>query len=287
MSDPLTIGIVASIAAGANDQLREEVDALRDLGIEIDVWVSWEAAQNRELTRRFIEQDKGLIVAAGGDGTLNAVAEAVYQAGADIEIGGLAFGTANDFLTGLDQQNDRLSGILRRDAHDTDVGWVASHDRVFLNIATGGFGAEVTADTNPRLKSAFGGLAYVLSGIGRLADLEPFELELSSADFSWSGQTLGFAVGNGCQTGGGFRVCSAAAVDDGLLDVCIAPEAAANSFKAYVLDGLVQSEDVIYEQVESVEIRTSREVHVNLDGEPITGDHFVFEVEPRAISMRR
>ncbi len=282
-----SVGIVASVSAGADVTLRKHVEEFRAMGVPVEVRVAWEASQNAEIVERFVDAGHTLIVAAGGDGTINAVVESVVRQGADCEVGALAFGTANDFLTNLGLEKDLLSGILRRDSKPTDIVRLASHDRIVVNVATGGFGAEITASTDPTLKSTLGGLAYVLSGIGRLAELEPFELQLAADDYEWSGQTLGFAVGNGKQTGGGFEVCAKAALDDGLLDVCIAPQTARDSFKSYVVEGLTESSNVIYRQAKRVQIRTSREVHVNLDGEPVAGDEFEFEIVPGGVALRR
>ena len=61
-----------------------------------------------------------------------------------------------------------------------DVGKV--NDRFFVNVTSGGFGAEVTASTPPQLKKALGGAAYSLMGVVTAAKMNPYECRFKAPD---------------------------------------------------------------------------------------------------------
>ena len=61
--------------------------------------------------------------------------------------------------------------VVETDPVTVDVG--RSGDRAFMNVATGGFGTEVTVNTDPKLKRMLGGAAYFVTGLGHFSELEP------------------------------------------------------------------------------------------------------------------
>jgi lipid kinase YegS len=138
-------------------------------------------------------------------------------------------GTANDFATAagiptepegafalIGQATPRAIDLLRVDADGTPW-WCA-------NLASGGFGTQVTVETDAGLKKMLGGLAYVITGIAKLGRIEPITARLSGPDFAWEGDFIALGIGNGRQAGGGQQLCPQAVIDDGLLDVTVLPE---------------------------------------------------------------
>ena len=85
----------------------------------------------------------------------------------------LPLGTANDFARSIGVPTDDLTHAMLIAAGDTarpvDIG--IFDGKPFFNMATGGFGARVTAQTDPDLKKRLGGLAYLLTGVSRFGDL--------------------------------------------------------------------------------------------------------------------
>ena len=94
----------------------------------------------------------------------------------------------------------------------------------FINLVSGGFGSRVTVETDPELKRRLGGLAYLLTGISRFAELSANRDSFRAEGFSWEGPFVAVAIGNGRQAGGGVQLCPDAVLDDGLLDLTIMPE---------------------------------------------------------------
>ena len=97
-------------------------------------------------------------------------------------------------------------------------------DRTFINVATGGFGTQVTVETPPEVKRLLGRVAYLVAGVASIGRLQARTIQVRVLDFAWQGATYVFAVGNGRQAGGGFQMCEHALLNDGLLDLMIVPD---------------------------------------------------------------
>ena len=90
----------------------------------------------------------------------------------------------------------------------------------FINVASGGFGAEITATTPVDMKKKLGGVAYTLVGLIKAFDLKPYTGRLLvPGEDPVEGSMVVMAVGNNHLAGGGFDVAPAAVIDDGLLDL--------------------------------------------------------------------
>ena len=169
-----------------------------------------------------------------------------------------------------------------------DVGRVAG--RPFVNVATGGFGTEITVETRPELKKVMHGAAYLITGLTHLAELHPVEARFTGPGFSWAGELLVLAVGNGRQAGGGHVLCPNALLDDGLLDVNILPNPARGQRAAALQALLREGKVALWRQAVSarlpwVELEAPEPLQVNLDGEPISGTKLRFEVLPGALQV--
>ena len=120
------------------------------------------------------------VIAGGGDGTINAVVNALVGKGKKnpkATMGVLPLGTANDFAHGLGLPCDDLKQCLEiactAKAKPIDVG--RANKRSFINVTSGGFGAEITATTPVGMKKALGGGAYTLMGLIKAFGLEPYK----------------------------------------------------------------------------------------------------------------
>lgn len=129
---------------GANEpQLREAVNLLRDEGIDIHVRVT-----RKGDAARFIDEALQLnvetVIAGGGDGTINEVATALVERGGKMALGILPLGTANDFATSVGIPQDLASALkLAIVGRDVPIDIARVNDKTgFINMATGGFGAD-------------------------------------------------------------------------------------------------------------------------------------------------
>jgi lipid kinase YegS len=285
--------------ATGNEDVREAVATLRDRGVRLEVRVTWESGDAERYVAEAIVHGVDTIIAAGGDGTLSEVAETLAHreepADALPSLGLLPLGTANDFATAAEIPDAPLAALelirhaparpvdlLRIDA-DGKVWWCA-------NVASGGFGTEVTVETDEGLKKVLGGLAYLVTGVSRLGRIDPIQARVRAPGFEWAGGFIALGVGNGRQAGGGQVLCPEALIDDGLLDVTVIPELSgevASTFAALVKGGKRGALEQVAERVQApwVEIEAELPLTLNLDGEPVQARHFRIDCVPGRVNL--
>ena len=285
--------------AAEGDDLRAAVGALRGAGVRLDVRVTWESGDAERLVAEAIRDGVDTVIAAGGDGTLSEVATSLANRdlGADAlpSLGLVPLGTANDFATAAGMPLDAemaLRLILEVAATPIDLLRVRAdgRDHWVVNLASGGFGTEVTTNTDESLKSMLGGLAYVVSGLGQLGRIEPQRVRLSGPGFDWEGEFIALGIGNGRQAGGGQALCPDALIDDGLLDVTVVPpldgEVAATLGTAMLEGREAALERVaIRARLPWLEISAPLPLTLNLDGEPLQARSFHIECIPGSMRM--
>lgn len=289
-------------SAGRAD-VRSAVEAVRAMGHEVSVRVTYEAGDTERIAAEALRENQeariDVLVSAGGDGTIHAVVDGVLGQLPDYEVPPFAFavlplGTANDFARHIRLDPADITSCLRFAARatpkPTDIGTV--NGRVFVNMATGGFGTKVTSQTDPKLKKMFGGAAYLFTGLHRFSELAASAGRIEAEGFSWEGAFLALAVGNGRRAGGGIRLCPKAKLDDGLLDLTILPMPARDKvgeLLAVLFEGdPARIQDIaIMRRVRSVQIETRDEIQMNLDGEPFHDDRLVIETHPARINLIR
>ena len=274
--------------------VKTAVKHARQSGIDIDVCIPWSGKDLRKFVKRSIKDGVERIVAGGGDGTLNAVVSAMMRGGEGrkASLGILPLGTANDFAKGAGIDSKDLNKAMELACTGTptriDIGRM--NDQHFINVASAGFGAEVTATTPQDMKRVLGGAAYSIMGFVRAFQLEPYEgrLILSNGDVK-EGSMLVMAVGNNRFAGGGYEVAPRASLTDGLLDVAIVSGLRPDSINRVTEElrdpSNQRNEHLLYRQLATFTIETKRPLHVNLDGEPINGSHFDFQCCPKALSV--
>jgi lipid kinase YegS len=276
----------------ANQELRNAVAAVREDGHQIDVRVTWEAGDSSLLAAEAAKEGIDTIIAGGGDGTVNEVLNGLVRVEENRSaLGIIPLGTANDFArsAGIPLQLEAaLRVAVETEPVAVDVG--RSGDRAFMNVATGGFGSEVTVTTDPKLKRLFGGAAYFITGLGHFSELAPVQVHLHGPALDWEGRLLVLAVGNARQAGGGHVLCPEAVLDDGLLDIGVLPEVPKDqhpkAISALMTKGLHAIKDAaLYWRVPWVEVEAPKGLYVNLDGEPTHATHHRFDIEPTRCAL--
>lgn len=294
-----TLRIILNGKSANDERVRQAVRLVRSEGCTVEVRPTWEPGDVQRLTLEALREPKGarpdVIVAGGGDGTVNEViATAVANGvGDDVAFAILPLGTANDFArsAGIDPQNilDALRLAANGSAMPVDVGTLDG--RPFVNLITGGFGSQITAETDPRLKKQLGGFAYALTGLLRVGELTPNEGTFRAEGFEWSGAFVALAIGNGRQAGGGIPLCPDAVIDDGKLDLMIlpyiGPEARAEAVANLLRSGAAAVASVVVRTQSSwVEYEGRQVSHINLDGEPIERQSFRVDCLPARIRLK-
>ena len=269
-----------------NEAVRTAVEDKRKQGWELAVRLTWEAGDAQRWVNEALAQGYPTIIAGGGDGTLRDIAEALAAQPGKASLVLLPLGTANDFsrAAGVPLEPAEALELLDVPPHDIDVGEVGG--QIFLNMATGGFGSQVTANTSEDLKKVLGGAAYLFTGLTRFSELKAAYGELEGPDFHWKGELLALGIGNGRQAGGGHVLCPGALADDGLLDVSIlpAPQEVVGTLLNLMSDGGLDNM-FVRARLPWVNIKVAQGLYINLDGEPLEGDDLRFEALPKALRV--
>ena len=284
-----TVHLILNGKVAANDALRAAVARHRKAGHRIEVRVTWEAGDAKRFVSEAGEVD--LVVAGGGDGTLNEVLHGLMELSyaARPPLGIVPLGTANDFAAGCGIPSDPAKALalcMKGEPIAIDVGKANEH--WFINAASSGFGAEITATTSPELKRLLGAAAYAMMGAILAINLRHYQGSLILPDCEITGSGLVAIVGNGRQTGGGIQIAPRACIDDGLLDVLVVRQisptallAAARELQQLPADG----EYISYRQTPWLEVHSEATIPVNLDGEPLSFSKVRYEVLPKAIQV--
>ena len=274
--------------SAGDDDLRAAVQTLRESGIALEVRVTWEDGDAERYVAEAIADGVDTVIAAGGDGTLSEVATTLAHRDATADalpsLGLVPLGTANDFATAAGIPDGPLAALqlvrevaaapldlLRIDADD-GIHWCA-------NLASGGFGTEVTVETDEGLKKMLGGLAYLITGIARLGRIDALQARLRGPDFAWEGDLIALGIGNGRQAGGGQALCPDALVDDGQLDLTIVPDLSgdvAATVGTLIKEGKHAALDRVATRIRLpwVELASDEPLTLNLDGEPVASRRF-------------
>ncbi|MGH2340339.1 lipid kinase [Segnochrobactraceae bacterium EtOH-i3] len=228
------------------------------------------------------------IVIGGGDGTLNAAADALLDLKKPLGI--LPLGTANDLARTLGLPPDPAAAarvIAAGHTRQIDLGRV--NDRWFFNAASVGLPVAIARAHDPELKRRLKVFAYVVATWRALKGMRRFGVRIEVDGQKVVTRAIQVTVGNGVHFGGGMTVRADASIDDGQLDV-FALEA------RHFLDlvrlapiirfGLQQRDrQVLTFRGREVRIETRRPRSVNTDGEITTRTPAVFSVMEKAITV--
>ncbi len=275
-----TLRMILNGKVAGDPRLPNAVSRIRAAGHRLEVRVTREAGDAARFAAEAVAQGVEVAVAAGGDGTVNGVVTGLMQVDTQprASLAILPLGTANDFAVGCGIPAEPFEALfLAATGRATSIDIAAADGSFFINVASGGFGAPITA-TPPELKRRLGGAAYALMGFLSLLQ----RTSTASTEFRVPGETISGsfllgAIGNGRQAGGGFQVTPNALLDDGLLDILLVREAELEDVDA-VVGELRNPTDpgnryTLYRREPWLEVDAPEggEVFLNLDGEPFTG----------------
>lgn len=164
-----------------------------------------------------------LVVACGGDGTLNETINAVMQCGKRVPIGYIPLGSTNDFAASLEIPTDCMQAaekIIQGTLFPYDVGSI--NGKYFSYIACAGAFAETSYMTSQSLKNKLGHFAYLLSSVKSLSTLRKTTMTVSTPDMTITDDYLFTAFANSMNAGGILNLSSGEIVfNDGLFELLL------------------------------------------------------------------
>jgi diacylglycerol kinase (ATP) len=262
------------------------LDALRGSGMDV-VQIEPASVDGIGAAIRAHRSKVDIVILGGGDGTMNAAAEALLETQLPFAV--IPLGTANDLARVLGIPTDPVAAAhVAAEGRRIRIDLGRANDRLFFNIATIGLSARLARAIDRQTKRRFGVLAYALTA-ARIGLGTPFHASINSDRGSLELDAIQIAVGNGRYHGGGIVVHEAAAIDDGLLHLyALAPQ----SVPALLvkLPWLLRGRHDVTAGVEtltatSIDLATRQPLPINTDGEITTATPVRFSVIPEAIEV--
>lgn len=264
-----------------------------------------------QLAKRGAESGREFIIACGGDGTANEIANGILLSGKDVELGIFPSGTGGDFRRTLgmpDGAREAARSIRTGETKRIDVGRVQFHDhdgnpaeRFFLNVTSFGLAASIiervkngTSLSWLPLDTVRGRASYALSALQEIVgiDAEMVRVRIDGGEENTL-QTVNFCVANARYFGGGMKIAPDAKINDGFLDVINIGDirTAKIILNAYTLYrgthlDLTEVKGTLAKRIEARPLDPDQEIHIEIDGELAGRLPATYEVIPSSLRVR-
>lgn len=277
-------------SAGDVDALRHAIRRLEDVAL-LETTRPGHAA---ELARRAVNGGCDLVVAAGGDGTINEVVNGLSANWAQARLGILPLGTGNDLARTLALPLDigtAVEVLGQNRVHALDVVCVESDaTRYFLNVSAGGFSGVVNEHLSEELKAAWGPFAYLRAAMDALPDLANYHMTIQFDDEAPQELVAyNLVVANARYVAGGVPIAPLALLDDGKADVVIVPAASMPRLTLLApqiwLGRHLDNPDVLFRRARCIHVESSPGMWFNTDGELVGNEPTTFTVLPRVLRV--
>jgi len=264
-----------------------------------------------ELAKRAVDSGRKFIIACGGDGTINEIANGILESGGDVELGIFPSGTGGDFRRTIGMPNNprEAARALRNGKTRTiDVGRVTFTDhqggtasRYFLNVTSFGLAASIIERVKSESSLSWlphdavrGRASFALSTLREVISLDPETVRVRiDGGEEKPLQTINFCVANARFFGGGMKIAPAAKISDGFLDIINIGDirTAKIILNAYTLYrgthlDLPEVKDTLAKRIEARPLNDSQEIHIEIDGELPGRLPATYEVVPNALKIR-
>ncbi|MGG3308569.1 diacylglycerol kinase [Paenibacillus sp. FSL W8-0187] len=268
--------LIYNPTSGREEMKRRLADILNRLdsaGIETSCHATTGEGDATREAADAVERGYDLVIAAGGDGTLNEVINGMAGRDNLPPLGIFPLGTTNDFARALGiskNWEEYCDLVIRGETRPIDVG--KANDRYFINIAGGGTLTELTYEVPSKLKTMIGQLAYYLKGIEKMVSLTPQELIINASGHpAIHDEFMVFLIANSNSVGGFDKIAPGASIDDGLFDVIALRKCNLAEFVRVATLALrgehINDKRVVHFRTDYMEVVSPGPVQLNLDGE--------------------
>ncbi|MDZ5473623.1 diacylglycerol kinase [Bacillus sp. 31A1R] len=252
--------------------LPEVLQKLELAGFETSCHATTGAGDAINAARIAVERRYDLVVAAGGDGTINEVVNGLAEQEYRPKLGVIPVGTTNDFARALHIPRDIEAAadiIVKGDTIPVDIGRI--NDKYFINIAGGGRLTELTYEVPSKLKTMLGQLAYYLKGMEMLPSIRATEVSIEYDGKLFEGEVMLFLVGLTNSVGGFEKLAPDSSINDGLFSLLILKKTNLAEFiriaTLAVRGEHINDPHLIYTKANRIKVQSKEKVQLNLDGE--------------------
>lgn len=278
--------------SGTSDKLDFEKQVKTHLDLtrfEPDIRMTEAPLHAKALAKEAVDNNYDIVVAAGGDGTVNEVASMVVHSNTCLGIipGGSGNGLAMHL--GLGRNMAKAIKIINT-AETRSIDTCKVNDIFFINVSGLGFDARVTHMIKNSVKRGF--QAYFKTTLAQLIKYKPIEakIEIPGTDTIYEGKYALIAASNGSMYGYNFSICPPAKIDDGKMDVLLLRDA---SLIKYLLSSykilnktIHKSSFVDYFKCEEMKITLKGEDYLHVDGESTaTENEHHYKIYPNSIKL--
>ena len=269
------------------------------------------AGDGTRLAKEAAIAGREFIIACGGDGTINEVANGIFESGEDVEFGVLPSGTGGDFRRslGIPQSTREAARAIRNGKSKLiDVGRITFQDhnnetasRYFLNVSSFGLAASIIERVKSNkaldwlpLGGVRGRASFALSTLQEVVGLDPVTVRVRIDNGEErSLQTVNFCVANARYFGGGMMIAPDAKLNDGFLDLVNIGDirTAKVILNAYALyngthTNLSEVKSSRVQKIDVWPLGKNDEIHIEVDGELPGKLPAVYEIIPNALRVR-
>ena len=279
--------VILNPTAGSPEHVRSWQERIESLAGDCAVRVTAHPGEAEALARRAVEEGFTRIVAAGGDGTVNQVANGIV--GSNVILGVFPMGSVNVFALelGLPLNNLQRCWDIIEDTNIRLVDLPSANGKYFVQLAGVGLDAQVVKETSLAFKRSFGPLSYLISA-AQIAAREPPKLFIESENTSLEEGSF-VLVGNGRLYGGPFPFFKHAIIEDGLFDVVVFKRLGYLEIVKYLQDVVFSSDikvpEIEYFQTRQLRITSEQDVPLELDGELAGNCPVDFRIRERALRV--
>ncbi len=252
--------------------LPDVLQKLEEAGYETSCHATTGAGDATVAARVAVERRYDLVVAVGGDGTINEVVNGLAEQEYRPKLGIIPAGTTNDFARAVHIPRDVMAAtdiIVQGDTIPVDIGRI--NDKYFVNIGGGGRLTELTYEVPSKLKTMLGQLAYYLKGIEMLPSFKATEVSIEYDGKLFEGEVMLFLVGLTNSVGGFEKLAPNSSINDGLFSLLILKKTNLADFIRVATLALrgehINDPNVIYTQANRIKVQSHDKVQLNLDGE--------------------
>src|SRR5215211_1844238 len=295
-SSELKARVICNPASSGGGYEPEEIHRELEGGYDLE-WITTESPGDATEAAR--EWRDGLLIVVGGDGTISEVVNGLGRAGfpEGVTLAILPAGTGNDLAATLAIPDDpeEAEAVLRQNRVRTlDVVRVLSEgigEQFFINVATGGIGAEISGLADGEMKKRWGKLAYLRASLEVARDYGAKEVTLTLDGAEHNLRSVNLAIGNCRYAGSGWLAAPRANPEDGLLDLVVIEDVGAWEVLKLAPTVLADSdyldiEGVFFARAKKIRVETpSRGLEFTVDGEVIGDEPAEFSMIPQVLKV--
>jgi diacylglycerol kinase (ATP) len=281
----------------------QKIKSLSDF--ETDIVFTSEKNDAIIITRKAVREGASMVIAVGGDGTINEVANGFFIDRKPInplcELGIISCGTGNGYARTLNNPisiEQQIELLLSPGHNEKDLGCITYRDingmpvtRLFVNECQIGIGSDVASTVGKKSKIFGGKISFGLAATLLAMNMKPLNLEIGYDNgFLKEYKLLGLVIGNGTECAGGMKLTPDAKLNDGFFDILSINDMTKgqrmlNLSKVY--SGThVFSHHFSVKRCKKIEIRSDVRVSAEGDGEVLGFSPFEIEILPSAIKIK-